>query len=115
MLRFLIILFLVLFTLGGDPLAGAIGAVVAETAAEAMDKPGATPEERQKIAQKARLVGDAVAFVAGRDVTSADSSGATAVENNFLEHLPEIDAQRALAKMMLSEEDAVPLLEILDY
>ena len=68
---------------GGDPLAGAIGAVVAETAAEAMDKPGATHEERQKIAQKARLVGDTVAFVAGRDVTSADSSGATAVENNF--------------------------------
>ena len=32
---------------GGDPLAGAVGAVVAETAAEAMDKPGATPEERQ--------------------------------------------------------------------
>jgi hypothetical protein len=31
---------------GGDPLAGAIGAVVAETAAEAMDKPGATPESR---------------------------------------------------------------------
>ena len=71
---------------GGDPVAGAIGAAASETAAEAMDKSDATHEERQKIAQKARLIGDTVAFVAGRDVASADSAGRTAVENNYLGH-----------------------------
>ena len=72
---------------GRDPVGAAIGAVVSETAAEAMDKPNASPEERQKIADKARLIGDTVAFLAGRDVASADSAGKTAVENNYSRHL----------------------------
>ena len=70
MKKFLILLFALAVAgaklTGRDAAAGAIGAVVSETAAEAMDKPGASHEERQKIAQKARLVGDTVAFVAGR-------------------------------------------------
>ena len=100
---------------GRDPVGAAIGAVVSETAAEAMDKPEATHEERQQISQKARLIGDTVAFLAGRDVASADSAGKTAVDNNFLgEHLTEIDAQRAMAKAVLSEEEAAQYLELLD-
>ena len=51
---------------GPHTVSAAIGAVVSETAAEAMDNPDASPEERQKIAQKARIIGDTVAFVAGR-------------------------------------------------
>ena len=59
-------------------------------------KPGTSHEERQKIAQKARLVGDTVAFLASRDVASADSAGRIAVENNFagiydLDAVPSID------------------------
>lgn len=69
---------------GHDPIGATIGAVASETIAEVMDKPGASHEERQEIADKARLLGDTVAFVAGRDVASADKSGKTAVENNFL-------------------------------
>ena len=88
---------------------------VSETAAEAMDSPGATPEERQKIAQKARLLGDTVAFLAGRDVASADKTGSNAVENNFLsEDLIQIDGQRAIIKAVFSEEEAKPYLEMLD-
>ena len=81
---------------GGDALAGAIGAAASETAAEAMDKPNATHEERQQIAQKARIIGDTVAFLAGRDVASADSAGRTAVENNSLMH-PEASMKIAMA------------------
>ena len=54
-----------------------------ETAAEAMDSPDATREERQQIAAQARLIGDTVAFVTGRDVASADSAEGNAVENNW--------------------------------
>ncbi len=102
---------------GGDPLAGAIGAVVAETTAEAMDKPGATPEERQKIAQKARIIGDTVAFVGGRDVASADSAGATAVENNFLMH-PETSMKIAMAvrnESLSEKKRSQKIEEALDY
>ena len=68
---------------GEDPLSGAIGATIGEVAAEAMDKPGASPEIRQKIANKARFIGDTAAFLAGRDIASTDSAGRTAVENNY--------------------------------
>ncbi len=83
---------------GGDPVAGAIGATVSEIAAESMDKPDATHEERHKIAQKARIIGDTVTFLAGRDVASADSAGKTAVENNYGGH---------------PDEEAVPPVDVL--
>lgn len=100
---------------GRAPVSAAIGATVSETATEAMDSPGTTPDDRQKIAQKARLIGNTVVFIAGRDVASADSAGKTAVENNFLsEDLIQIDGQRALIKAVFSEEEAKPYLEMLD-
>ena len=102
---------------GGDPLAGAIGAVVAETAAEIMDKPSATPADRQAIANKARIVGDTIAFLAGRNVASADSSGKTAVENNFIAH-PEASMKIAMAvrdESLSEEERSQKIEEALDY
>ena len=54
MISILNILICLFFTSGSltgrDPVGGAIGVVVAETAGKAMDQPGASPEERWKIA-----------------------------------------------------------------
>ncbi len=65
---------------GRDPVGAAIGAVVREIAAETLHEDGKDPV---KTANQARLVANTVAFLAGRDVASADSAGRTVVENNY--------------------------------
>ena len=91
---------------GGDAVAGAIGAVASETAAETLHKEGKDPA---KTAAQARIIGDTVAFVAGRDVASADSAGRTAVENNFGgihddEGIPPVDILLENSDKPLSEQ-----------
>ncbi len=66
---------------GRDPVGAAIGAAVGEIAAETLHEEGKDPAT---TAAQARIIGDTVAFLAGRDVASADSAGSNAVENNWL-------------------------------
>ena len=81
-----------------------------ETAAEALHKDGKDPAT---TAKQARIIGDVAAFIASKDVTSADETGSNAVENNWLEHdaIPSGDelekhADKSLLEMGLAYNQA---------